>query len=242
MKNMSKIRLISGWMIHLFTASGVLFGLAAVYAIMQQQFKLAFGFMVVTILIDAVDGCLARFIGIKEVIPNVDGVLLDNIVDYFNYALVPALFLLAAPWLLPASWSIVFPGLIVIAAAYQFTQNDAKTEDHYFKRFPSYWNIVVFYLFFCEMTPFINALIIIFLSILSFVPIKFIYPSRLDYLAKSRLLKIAMIVATIIWGVSTVSLLWIYPSTSHALVWVSMGYIVLYALLSLYRTWKPLCM
>ncbi len=233
-------RLIAAWLVHLFTASGAVFGLAAVYAIMQQHFKLAFALMAVTILIDAVDGYFARLIKIKEVIPNTDGALLDNIVDYFNYALVPAFFLLASPWLLPSAMEYVCVLLIVLAASYQFTQLDAKTADHYFKRFPSYWNIVVFYLFFCEMTPWVNATIVLFLVLLSFVPMKFIYPSRLDYLAKSAFLRVLMVAATIVWGLSTVGLLWIYPETSHLLVWISMSYIGLYAVISLYRTWKPL--
>jgi phosphatidylcholine synthase len=207
---------------------------------MQQHFKLAFWLMVATILIDAVDGYLARLIRIKEVVPNTDGALLDNIVDYFNYALVPAFFLLAAPWLLPAAWEYICPSLIVLAAAYQFTQLDAKTKDHYFKRFPSYWNIVVFYLFFCEMSPGINVAIILFLVVMSFVPVKFIYPSRVDYISRSYALRVLMVLATIVWGVATVGLLWIYPETSHLLVWISMSYIALYSAISFYRTWKPL--
>lgn len=237
---MALSRIIAAWLVHFFTASGALFGLAAVYAIMQQHYKWAFALMAVTILIDAIDGFFARLLKIKTVIPNTDGALLDNIVDYFNYALVPAFFLLASPWLLPSALELVCVGLIVLAASYQFTQVDAKTADHYFKRFPSYWNIVVFYLFFCEMAPWVNAIIILFLVLLSFVPIKFIYPSRLDYLAKSAFLRMLMVLATIVWGVSTVGLLWIYPETSHLLIWISMSYIGLYAALSFYRTWRPL--
>lgn len=237
---MRKLQLIAAWLIHLLTASGAVFGLAALYAIMMQHFKLAFGLMAVTIVIDAIDGFLARLVHVKDIVPNVDGTLLDNIVDYFNYALVPAFFLLSAPWILSGPWDVLCPGMIVLAAAYQFVQLDAKTKDHYFKRFPSYWNIVVFYLFFCELSPAVNAAIIVFLSILSFVPIKFIYPSRVTHISHSALLRTLMVLATLVWGFATVGLLWVYPNTNYFLLSLSMGYIVLYCAISLYRTWKPL--
>src|SRR6185437_17085365 len=96
---------------------------------------------------------------------------------------------------------------ITFSSAYQFTQVDAKTSDHFFKGFPSYWNIAVFYLFFWQMEKWTNASILLILALLSFVPIKYVYPSRLEYLAKSDLLRIAMLLATICWGLSTAGLL-----------------------------------
>jgi phosphatidylcholine synthase len=230
---------LAGWLVHALTASGAYVGLLALLAIHQNKLLLAFWLMVVTIVIDAVDGLFARLIKIKEAAPQIDGALLDNIVDFFTYTIIPAFFILAVP-LVPEAFRFVCVIAITLCSAYQFTQSDAKTPDHFFKGFPSYWNIVIFYLFFWQMNAWINLWIIMGLAALSFVPIKYIYPSRLDYLTHSRFLRLAMLVATIIWGAATVGLLWVYPETNHFLVFLSMSYLILYVVISLYRTWVPL--
>jgi phosphatidylcholine synthase len=231
---------LAGWLVHAFTASGAYIGLLALLAIHQNKLLLAFWLMGGTIIIDAVDGVFARLIKIKLAVPQIDGALLDNIVDFFTYTMIPAFFVLVVPLLPDNLWRFACVIAITLSSAYQFTQVDAKTSDHFFKGFPSYWNIVIFYLFFWQMNPWINFWIIIGLSILSFVPIKYVYPSRLDYLTHSRFLRLAMLAATIVWGAATAGLLWVYPETNPTLVFLSLGYLILYAAISFYRTWIPL--
>lgn len=224
---------------HAFTASGAYVGILALYAIYHHDLTLAFWFMGVAIVIDAVDGFFARLIQIKTAVPHIDGALLDNIVDFFNYTIVPAFFLLVTN-VIPEDWRHLAVITIVLSSCFQFTQTDAKTSDHFFKGFPSYWNIAVFYLYFWQMSGLTNLSILLVLAVLSFVPIKYVYPSRMDYLAKTNLPRLAMLLATIAWGVATAGLLWIYPQSNHFLVTVSMGYMILYVVISLYRTWVPL--
>jgi phosphatidylcholine synthase len=228
-----------GWLIHAFTASGACVGLLALLAIFQNNLLLALWLMGAAILIDAVDGMFARMIKIKEVVPEIDGALLDNIVDFFTYTLVPCFFLLVTN-LLPEYWRVLCVMAITFSSAYQFTQVDAKTTDHFFKGFPSYWNIAVFYLFFWQMSPAVNMGILLSLAILSFVPIKYVYPSRLDYLTNNKFLRLGMVVITMLWGAATTGLLWVYPQSNHILVAISIGYCLLYLGISLYRTWVPL--
>ncbi|MBA3661476.1 MAG: CDP-alcohol phosphatidyltransferase family protein [Gammaproteobacteria bacterium] len=230
---------MTGWLIHCFTASGACIGLLALLAIYQHNWLLALWLMWASIFIDAVDGMFARRVRIKEAVPQIDGALLDNIVDFFTYTLVPCFFLLVTD-LLPEYCRIFCVMIVTFSSAYQFTQVDAKTTDHFFKGFPSYWNIVVFYLFFWQMTPLTNMFIVLLLAVLSFVPIKYVYPSRLDYLTNNKYLRLCMIVLTVIWGVATCGLLWLYPKSNHFLVAISVGYLVLYLAISLYRTWVPL--
>ncbi len=232
-------RRLLGWMIHAFTASGAFVGLLSLLAIYQRNWLLALWLMGATIFIDAIDGMFARMVKIKEVIPEIDGALLDNIVDFFTYTLLPCFFLLVTD-LLPDYWRILCVMVITFSSAYQFTQIDAKTTDHFFKGFPSYWNIAVFYLFFWQMAPITNMIILFSLALLSFVPIKYIYPSRLDYLTDNKYLRIMMICVTMLWGAATSGLLWLYPQSSHFLVAISLGYCLLYIGISLYRTWVPL--
>lgn len=230
---------VLGWLIHAFTASGASIGLLALLAIYHHNFLLALWLMGAAILIDAVDGMFARMVNIKEAVPEIDGALLDNIVDFFTYTLVPCFFLLVTD-LLPEYWRVLCVMAITFSSCYQFTQVDAKTTDHFFKGFPSYWNIAVFYLFFWQMSPLANMVILLALAILSFVPIKYVYPSRLDYLTENKFLRLSMILITILWGAATTGLLWLYPSTNHLLVSISLGYCLLYIGISLYRTWVPL--
>ena len=236
---LSRLRRSLGWSIHIFTASGAGVALFALLAISEQQWLRALWLMGGAILIDAVDGMFARLANIKQAVPRIDGALLDNIVDFVNYTIVPAFFLLMAP-LLPPVWPTICALSIIFSSAYQFTQVDAKTQDHFFKGFPSYWNIVVFYLFFWQMHPMINVAILLVLAILSFVPIKYIYPSRVDYLSNSQCMRFAMVMLTILWGMATTGLLWFYPRTNPILVSISMGYLLIYIIVSLYRTWIPL--
>lgn len=228
-----------GWSIHIFTASGACVGLLSLLAIYEHKLLLALWLMCGAIFIDAIDGMFARMIQIKQVIPEINGALLDNIVDFVNYTIVPCFFLLVTN-LLPAYWRIICVMVITFSSAYQFTQVDAKTPDHFFKGFPSYWNIAVFYLFFWQMNSTTNMFILLFLAVLSFVPIKYVYPSRLDYLTNNKFLRLGMVIFTLLWGGATSGLLWLYPQSNHLLVAISVGYLLLYIGISLYRTWVPL--
>lgn len=238
-KNCSVTARFIGWLIHGFTASGACVGLLSLFSIYQHNYLQALWLMGAAIFIDAVDGIFARAIKIKKVVPEIDGALLDNIVDFFNYTMVPCFFLYVTD-LLPPTWRIFCVMVITFSSAYQFTQIDAKTTDHFFKGFPSYWNIAVFYLFFWQMSMTTNMIILLSLAILSFVPIKYVYPSRLDYLTNNPLLRLSMAIITFFWGVATAGLLWIYPESNQFLVAISVGYLVLYIGISLYRTWAPL--
>lgn len=235
----SKTRRLTGWSIHMFTASGAVVGLLSLLAIYERQYLTTFWLMIAAILIDAVDGMLARLIKIKTVVPEINGELLDNIVDFLNYTIVPAFFLLVTN-LLPIEWRFCCVIVITLSSAYQFSQVDAKTQDHFFKGFPSYWNIAVFYLFFWQWNPWTNMSILLALAVLSFIPIKYVYPSRLDYLTRRVSLQLSMLLATILWGLTIAGLLWIYPHTNSMLVLISMSYLILYVGLSVYRTWVPL--
>jgi phosphatidylcholine synthase len=238
-KKVGFLQRLAGWLIHAFTASGACVGLLALLAIYQQNFIQALWLMGAAIFIDAVDGMLARTVKIKEAVPEIDGALLDNIVDFFTYTLVPCFFLLVTN-LLPESFRVLCVMAITFSSAYQFTQVDAKTSDHFFKGFPSYWNIAVFYLFFWQMSAATNMVILLSLAILSFVPIKYVYPSRLEYLTENKILRMGMVLITVLWGAATTGLLWLYPASNHVLVSISMGYCLLYIAISLYRTWFPL--
>ncbi len=243
--NLSKLHFkpmqyVAAWSVHIFTASAACLGVFTLAKIHQQEYVFALTLMAVTVFIDAVDGTLARFFKIKQIVPKIDGALLDNLVDYVNYVITPCFFLLVKPDMLPPNLAIFIIAAITITSSYQFCQDDAKTADHFFKGFPCYWNITVFYMFIFNTAPAENAIILAVLSVLIFVPVKYVYPSRLDYLTESKTLKILMHCCSIVYGISTICLLINYPNTNNIWLSLSLAYVAMYLYLSFYRTYSPM--
>jgi phosphatidylcholine synthase len=231
---------IAAWLVHAFTASTAIVGVYTLKAIVDQKYILAFLLMGIAVIVDALDGTLARLVHTHVATPKIDGALLDNLVDFINYLITPTFLLLMHPSLLPPTYRHIIISLILLASAYQFTQRDAKTSDHFFKGFPSYWNFAVFYLFILETSPITNSFILLILATLVFVPIKYVYPSRLDYLTRTTWLRKMMLSISILFGILNVVILWIYPKLPMFLSLSIIAYLCLYFGLSLYRTFVPL--
>ena len=231
---------VAAWSVHAFTASAACIGVFSLVKIYQHDYIFALWLMLITVVIDAIDGSFARLVHIKKILPKIDGALLDNIVDYLNYVITPCFFLLVKPDMLPEKYSIFLIAAVTITSAYQFCQADAKTPDHFFKGFPCYWNITIFYMFIFNTSATTNAIILTVLSILIFVPVKYVYPSRLDYLTESKILKILMHFCSIIYTISSIVLLINYPNTNKIFLSLSLAYVAMYLFLSFYRTYYPL--
>jgi phosphatidylcholine synthase len=169
--------------VHLLTASGAVFGTVALLRVSQGDLQGAALLMLLTIFIDGVDGTLARAVGVAELLPHINGRRLDDIVDYLNFTIVPAAFMAEANLLLSWTW-IALP---ILASAYGFSREDAKTEDGFFLGFPSYWNIVVIYLWHLGISPLGGTLWIGCLSIAVFIPIKCVYPTKVHVLRNTTL-------------------------------------------------------
>jgi phosphatidylcholine synthase len=216
------------WLVHLYTALGAIVGFFSILAIEQASFRGAFFLMALTVVIDATDGTLARMARVKEVLPWFDGSLLDEIVDYLNFVIAPC-FLLIHARLLPPEAS-----LPLLASAYGFCQKDAKTADNFFLGFPSYWSIVVFYFYVLKTPLWINAFLIIGLSLLVFVPIKFIYPSR------SPRFRAQTNVLGALWGAVVLYMIFQLPNNNRVLAFASLLFPAYYTALSLWLEYRRL--
>ncbi len=167
------------WLVHAFTAIGLI--LAAGMAVLifrggAASFRWAFVLMLVATIVDAVDGTLARWARVKEVLPGFDGRRLDDIIDFQTYTSLPLLLIWRAE-ILPdhLAWLLLVP---LVASAYGFCQVSAKTDDGYFLGFPSYWNLVAFYLYVLHPPAWFSIGLILALSVLTFVPARYLYPSQ----------------------------------------------------------------
>ena len=223
--------LLFAWLVHLYTALGAIVGFLSLLAIDQGLFRDAFFLMAVAIVIDATDGTLARAARVKEILPWFDGNLLDELIDYFNYVIVPCLFLLRAN-LLPAQDSLWLAMLPLLASAYGFCQSNAKTADYFFLGFPSYWNIVVFYLYVLKTPEWINAFVIIVLTCLVFVPIKYIYPSR------SPRFRFQTNMIGAFWGATVFYIIYRLPEPSTTLAFASLLFPAYYTALSFWLEYR----
>ena len=217
------------WLAHLYTALGAVLAMAATFAVFEARYRDAFLWLCVTTFIDTTDGWLARSLDVKRRLPGYDGARLDDIVDYLTYVFVPVLLMVQAG-LLPPGWELAIGALVLLASAYGFGQVEAKvaTSDHFFTGFPSYWNIVVLYLYVWHWPAVANAVVLIVLALLVFVPIRYVYPSR------TVALRIPTLALGAAWAVLVIVVVWRLPETDGPWAALSMIFPVYYTALSLY--------
>jgi phosphatidylcholine synthase len=225
--------LILAWLVHLYTALGAVVGFISLLFIEQGDARAAFFLMALAIVIDATDGTLARAARVKEVLPWFDGDLLDELVDYLNYVVVPC-YLLVHAQLLPPQDALWLGALPLLASAYGFCQREAKTADYFFLGFPSYWNIVAFYLYVLKTPLWLNAFMVIGLSVLVFVPIKYIYPSR------SSRFRVQTNALGTLWGMAVLYIIYKLPESLPALAFASLIFPAHYITLSFWLEYRRL--
>ncbi|MDZ7660676.1 CDP-alcohol phosphatidyltransferase family protein [Fodinibius sp.] len=163
--------------VHLFTALGAGLGLWALILTYNGFYKETVWVLAVAAIIDSVDGALARLTQTKEHAPAIDGALMDNIVDFITWTIAPLLWIFATMNI--PTWVLV---ICAIASIFGFSNTKAKTDDHFFLGFPSYWNIVVFYIFLLELPVTFASAVLLMFALVTFLPVKFVYPSRTKYL------------------------------------------------------------
>ncbi len=199
--NINKINTdkIAAWAVHGFTASGAVLGFLAIISILNNDLVGAFLWLGLALLIDGIDGSLARKVGVLDKTPNIDGSTLDNVIDYLNYVIIPALMIY---WfqMVPNGWEIILPAGMFAVSLYTFANMNMKTNDYYFSGFPAVWNIVVLYFYILNTHPIINVIIILFLFIFTFIPIKFVHPLRV------KKIRNLTIFCTVLWSATTLKL------------------------------------
>jgi phosphatidylcholine synthase len=219
---------LRSWGVHAYTASGAVLALLIVLAAVEGDVARALWLGLAALVIDGTDGMLARRFGVKERLPWFDGALLDNIVDYLTYVFAPVVLLLQTGYLPDGVTGTVVAALPLVASSYQFCRVDAKTDDHFFLGFPSYWNVVAFYAIALDLGPTATSTVVVVCAALVLVPIGYLYPSRMTVLRTPTLALSA--VWLVLYGVVVAQL----PSPSPLVVGASLVYIAYYCGLSLY--------
>jgi phosphatidylcholine synthase len=168
---------IRAFSVHILTASGSFLAFLGVVAAAEHRFVDMFWWLGLALLVDGIDGPIARKVRVKEVLPNWSGDTLDNIIDYVTYVLLPA-FALYQSGMIGEPWSFAAAGMIVVSSAIYYADTGMKTEEYFFSGFPVVWNMIVFTLFVIQASgP--TALIVVGISVvLTFLPINFLHPVR----------------------------------------------------------------
>lgn len=217
------------WLAHAYTALGAAVALFATLDVIEGDYRGAFLWLGLQIIIDATDGLLARALRVKELLPDFDGARLDDIIDYLTYAFIPVLLLIHAR-VLPQDTGIWVGAFVLLASAYGFSQTAAKirTTDHFFTGFPSYWNLVALYMYVLRLPPAFNATILVGFAVLVFIPLRYVYPSR------TRTLSAVTNGLGAVWGVLLAWITWRLPATDGPWVGMSLVFPAYYFLLSLW--------
>lgn len=222
-----RILRLCAWGVHSYTALGSIAGLLAIQRTADGDFRAAFILMGIATAIDSSDGPLARAVRVRQRTPMLDGALLDNIVDYLTYVIAPAFLMLRDGTLGSGTVGLAAASFVCFASAYGFCRVDAKTEDHYFRGFPSYWNLVALYLFCLRLRLAANIAIVTGLGVLVFVPLKFIYPNR------TELMRPLTLTLAAIWAIATAGLIASMPAENPLLLYTSLAFVVYYFVMSI---------
>ncbi|MGB7340079.1 MAG: CDP-alcohol phosphatidyltransferase family protein [Phototrophicaceae bacterium] len=218
---------LRAWGVHLYTATGGILGMYALLMAAQGNTRQAFSLLIICMLIDATDGLLARRFKVREVLPNFDGAMVDNVIDMLTFVWIPV-FIIAQQALLPSVVWLIVP---ILAGLYAYGQVNMKTPDNFFLGFPSYWNIIALYLYWLEPIPIVAVLIVVVPAILTFIPTRYLYPSK-NY-----------IYWQVTWALGAVWFVMVFVLLAQVdpnenLVLLSLFYPAYYMLMSFYIDWR----
>ena len=170
---------LRAYLVHLLTASGAVFSMLAMLAAVDAKWSLMFVWLMVAFFVDGIDGPLARKYHVKKNAPEIDGELLDLIIDYLTYVFIPA-FALFESDLLPGWTGWICIIVITFGSALYFADTRMKTKDNSFSGFPGCWNMVVLVMFAIEPNFWIILALVSSLTVTMFFPLKFIHPVRTE--------------------------------------------------------------
>ncbi|TYP94749.1 phosphatidylcholine synthase [Fodinibius salinus] len=214
--------------VHILTALGASLGLWAIILIYDGFYQEAIWILALSAIIDSIDGALARLVNTKKYAAQIDGALMDNIIDFLTWTVAPLLWIYATMRL--PIWVLM---ICALASVFGFSNKQAKTDNHFFLGFPSYWNIVVFYIFLLDLPVIFASGILLFFALVTFLPVKFLYPTRTTFLRPLTLLLGSVFVLQLF------ALMYYFDDSSPTLIYSSFLFPFYYFGLSFYLNWNP---
>lgn len=192
---------MAAFSVHLLTALGAGVALLALLEAVREHWANMFGWLGVALVIDAIDGPIARRLDVIRLQPDWSGEVLDLVVDFVTYVFVPAYAIAASHLLLPLAAPILGIGIVISSALY-FADRRMKAADNHFRGFPALWNAVAFYLFLLHLPPMLSSLAVAILIALTFVPVRVLHPVRV---VRLRWLTLWLMAAWTVLGLYTLA-------------------------------------
>jgi len=224
---------IRAYLVHVFTTTGIICGILAIQSVFNDQLNFAFVWLGIALVVDGTDGFFARRYEVTKFAPRINGVILDAIVDFFNYVILPVIIILRFDFL-PEKFELLAVIMILIASCFTFSNTKQKTKDNYFEGFPAIWNVLILDFFILNTSMILNLIIVLLCVILTFIPIKYVHPLRVQSLRSLA------IVSFLLWGVSSVFLLFLEKGTPIndfiLLIWIVSNLMILF--FTIMRTFK----
>ncbi len=223
-----RVRRAAGFSVHLFTASGSAVALLALFAAIDRDFPACFAWLGVALIIDGVDGTLARAARVSETASAIDGVVLDLVIDFLTYVLVP----MVALWrsdLMPVKLSFWLSVIVVFASGLYFADTRMKTKDYWFRGFPALWNVLALYLFVLRPPWFVSATLIGVCTAAMFAPVVFVHPMRV------KELRVFNLVASVAFFALSALAIWQGFAPN---LWIRLGFVVLAAYFLALPFWR----
>jgi phosphatidylcholine synthase len=220
----------SAFAVHAFTAAGALLGFLAFVEAAGHRWQAAFAWLGVALIVDGLDGPMARHIGVTKKLPRFSGESLDLIIDYLTYVVVPAYIVYEAK-VVPEGFELAAAAIMLLTSLFHFIDEESKTDDGFFVGFPAIWNIVALYLLIFPFAQWLAFAVLVFLGLLTFVPLKWIHPIRV------RRLRPITLLVMIAWAAACVAALLGELPSSLAVQAVIAGSTVYFLAVGLMRSW-----
>jgi phosphatidylcholine synthase len=186
------------WCVHGITASGVILGAFGLEAVVRDHPRAAILWLVAAMIIDGIDGPVARAWNVESVLPTVDGNVLDLVVDYLTCVVVPVAFM-AHFHAFPPGFIVPMSALILFTAVLWFARRDLMTEDHWFRGFPAIWNLVAPSFFLLHTSTGLNVVITVVLCVLTLTSVKFVHPVQVQEHRSVNIGVTALWLAAMVW-------------------------------------------
>lgn len=189
--------------VHLLTASGSFLAFLSLDAASEKQWAAMWAWLGIALIVDAIDGPIARRLDVKYVLPTWSGETLDNIIDYVTYVLIPA-FALYQSGIMGPVLSFLSAALMMVTSAIYYADTDMKSEENFFKGFPVVWNMLVFTVFVVQPAEWVAFAVVLVSAILSFMPVYFVHPVRV------RRLRPLTLAVVLVWAMLSLMIVFYY--------------------------------
>jgi len=217
-------RVIAAWAVHAFTISGLVWATLALFAMLNNNIPMMWLWFVIALIVDGVDGTLARKVGVRQVIPWFDGGVVDNLVDYLTWTFLPALFMAMCLPFGPKPLPVIMMVIIIVSSVFCYANDGEKSNDNYFVGFPAAWNCVAIVMYVLQTPAWVNIAATIFLAIMTIVPLHYTHPARV------KRFQIPNILGAAAWIAACAYLVVFYPVQplwTLILFWVGGGWFMI---------------